>query len=97
MCLAIPGRIAEISESETLLRMGQVDFGGVKREVCLAYVPDAEVGDYVLVHIGFAISQVDETEAHERLAMMAEDGIVGSALGDSALSAGADADGGKAT
>ncbi|TET52575.1 MAG: HypC/HybG/HupF family hydrogenase formation chaperone [Anaerolineales bacterium] len=84
MCLAIPGRIAEISEPDTLLRMGQVDFGGVKREVCLAYVPVAKVGDYVIVHIGFAISQVDETEVHERLALMVESGILGPAFDESA-------------
>jgi hydrogenase expression/formation protein HypC len=56
--------------------MGKVDFGGIVREVCLAYVPEAGIGDYVIVHIGFAISQLDEEEAHETLKLMAEMGIL---------------------
>jgi hydrogenase expression/formation protein HypC len=75
MCLGIPGRIVEIGP-EGLMRMGKVDFGGIVREVCLAYVPEAGVGDYVIVHIGFAISQLDEEEAHETLKLMAEMGIL---------------------
>lgn len=62
------------------MRMGKVDFGGITREVCLAYVPEAEVGDYVIVHVGFAISQLDEAEAHETLQLMAEVGILEGAL-----------------
>ena len=65
MCLAIPGRIESISGGEPLTRMGKVDFGGVRKEACLAYVPDARVGDYVLVHVGFALSVVDEAEAQK--------------------------------
>ena len=78
MCLGIPGRIVEVSEidAEGLMRMGKVDFGGIAREVCLAYVPEAEVGDYVIVHAGFAISQLDEAEAQETLALMVESGIL---------------------
>ena len=75
MCLGIPGRIVEVGP-EGLMRMGKVDFGGVVREVCLAYVPEAQLGDYVIVHIGFAISQLDEEEAHETLKLMAEIGIL---------------------
>jgi hydrogenase expression/formation protein HypC len=56
--------------------MGKVDFGGVKRKVSLAYLPDADVGDYVIVHAGFAISKLDEEEAHETLKLMAEAGIL---------------------
>ena len=56
--------------------MGKVDFGGVTREVCLAYVPEAQVGDYVIVHIGFAISQLDEAEAQETLDLLVECGIL---------------------
>jgi hydrogenase expression/formation protein HypC len=56
--------------------MGKVDFGGVAREVCLAYVPEAQVGDYVIVHVGFAISQLDEVEAQETLKLMVEIGIL---------------------
>jgi len=71
MCLAVPGKILEIDD-QAAMRMSQVDFGGVVREASLAYVPDARVGDYVIVHAGFAISQVDEEEAHETLRMLAE-------------------------
>jgi hydrogenase expression/formation protein HypC len=62
MCLAIPGRIVEFHESHGV-RMSKVDFGGITREACLEYIPDAKVGDYVMVHVGFAISKVDEEEA----------------------------------
>jgi hydrogenase expression/formation protein HypC len=58
------------------MRMGKVDFGGITREVCLAYVPDAGVGDFVIVHAGFAISQIDETEALETLELLVESGIL---------------------
>jgi hydrogenase expression/formation protein HypC len=64
MCLGIPGKIVEIHEQDTL-PMGRVEFGGIRKEVCLAYTPEAQVGDYVLVHVGFAISRIDETEAQE--------------------------------
>lgn len=66
MCLSIPGKITQISRQGSL-RMGMVDFGGVIKEVCLDYVPEAEVGKYVLIHVGFAISVLDEEEAMERL------------------------------
>jgi len=63
MCLGIPGRVLDTRDDRGLL-MGTVDFGGVKREVCLAYVaPEVQSGDYVVVHVGFAISKVDESEA----------------------------------
>lgn len=62
MCLGVPGRVVEVREGEAL-RMGRVSFGGVVKDVCLAYVPEAGVGDYVVVHVGFAISRVDEAEA----------------------------------
>lgn len=66
MCLAVPGKVIEI-EGEGELRMGRVDFSGVKRQASLAYVPEVELGDYVLVHVGFAISRIDEEAAHETL------------------------------
>lgn len=66
MCLGIPGRIIDVSDKADV-RMGTVDFGGVRREVCLAYTPQAEVGAYVVVHVGFAITQVDEAEAERTL------------------------------
>jgi hydrogenase expression/formation protein HypC len=64
MCLAVPGKIVNITEADPLLRAGKVSFGGVLKEVSLAYVPEAKVGDYVIVHVGFALSIVDEEEAH---------------------------------
>ena len=63
MCLAVPGQILSISGDDPLMRIGRVDFGGVVKEISLAYVPEACVGDYVLVHVGFAITVIDETEA----------------------------------
>jgi hydrogenase expression/formation protein HypC len=76
MCLAIPGRIVEITEdAEAALRRGKVDFAGVKKEISLAFLPDAAIGDYVLVHAGFALNTVDEDEARkifEHLETMAE-------------------------
>jgi len=63
MCLGIPGKIESIDDSEHLLKLGTVDFSGLKKKVSLAYVPEAEVGDYVIVHVGFAISKIDEEEA----------------------------------
>jgi hydrogenase expression/formation protein HypC len=62
MCLAIPGRITETYDRDGV-RMAKVDFGGIAREACLAYVPEASPGQYVLIHVGFAISTVDEEEA----------------------------------
>ncbi len=64
MCLAVPGRIESISDADPLLRTGKVSFGGVLKDVSLAYVPEARVGDYVIVHVGFALSIVDEAEAN---------------------------------
>jgi len=71
MCLGVPGRIIEIVD-ERGLRMGVVDFGGVTRQTCLAYVPEATVDDYVVVHAGFAISKVDAVEAARTLALVEE-------------------------
>lgn len=62
MCLAIPGKVIEVSDQNGM-RMAKVQFGGITREACLEYVPDTNVGEYVLVHVGFAISKVDEEEA----------------------------------
>ncbi len=71
MCLSIPGRITAI-RLEGSLPMGSVDFGGVVRDVCLDYVPEAKVGQYVLVHVGFAISVMDEEEARITIEMLNE-------------------------
>lgn len=63
MCLAIPGKIIAITDDNPLTRTGRIDFGGIIKNVNLAYVPDAQIDDYVIVHVGFAISTIDETEA----------------------------------
>jgi hydrogenase expression/formation protein HypC len=63
MCLAIPGKIISIEGDDPITRMGKIDFGGILKNASLAYVPDCGVGDYVIVHVGFAISRVDEAEA----------------------------------
>ena len=80
MCLGIPGKIIEIYEANGL-RMGKVDFGGgVIREACLAYVPEAELGDYTIIHVGFALSKIDEAEAFETLKLLAEMDLLGDEL-----------------
>ncbi len=65
MCLAVPGRITSISGDDPLMRVGKIDFGGILKEASLAYVPEAQLGDYVIVHVGFAISRLDEDEANK--------------------------------
>ncbi|WP_037305883.1 HypC/HybG/HupF family hydrogenase formation chaperone [Amycolatopsis orientalis] len=70
MCLGIPGRVVAVSEDERGPLTGTVDFDGIRRTVCLAYTPEAGIGDYVIVHVGFAISQVDEAEAAKTLAVL---------------------------
>jgi hydrogenase expression/formation protein HypC len=71
MCLGVPGKITDIYETNGL-RMGKIDFGGVQREACLAYVPEAEIGDYTVIHVGFAISRLSENEANKTLEMLRE-------------------------
>ncbi|HDH58507.1 MAG TPA: HypC/HybG/HupF family hydrogenase formation chaperone [Bacteroidetes bacterium] len=63
MCLAIPGKITRITNDDPIMRLGKVSFGGIIKDVNLAYVPEAAVGDYVIVHAGFALSKLDEEEA----------------------------------
>ena len=65
MCLGVPGQVMQIQENDQGMPMGTVSFGGIAKEVCLAYLPDVQVGDYVIVHVGFAISRVSEEEAQE--------------------------------
>ncbi len=67
MCLAIPGKIESISGDDPMNRIGRVSFGGIVKEINLAYTPEAQVGDYILAHVGFAISVVDEAEAMETM------------------------------
>jgi hydrogenase expression/formation protein HypC len=73
MCLGIPGKIMEIYEQHGT-RMGKVDFDGIQKEVCLAYLPELEVGDYTIVHVGFAITRLDEESAKETLVLFQEMG-----------------------
>jgi hydrogenase expression/formation protein HypC len=75
MCLGVPGKLLEIHKQDDL-PMGKVEFGGILKEVCLAYTPEAQVGDYVLVHVGFAISRIDETEAQEIFGYLKEIGSI---------------------
>jgi hydrogenase expression/formation protein HypC len=65
MCLAVPGKLVSVDEGPALARTGKANFGGILKEVHLAYVPEAKLGDYVLVHVGFALSIVDEAEANQ--------------------------------
>jgi hydrogenase expression/formation protein HypC len=81
MCLGIPGKIIEVYEANGL-KMGKVDFGGVIRETCLAYVPEAQVGDYTIVHVGFALNIIDEEEAQKTLELLDEIGALGEELGE---------------
>jgi hydrogenase expression/formation protein HypC len=71
MCLGIPGKITEIYQKDSL-KMAKIDFGGIVKEVCLAYTPEAKVGNYALIHVGFAISLMDEEEAQETLKLIRE-------------------------
>ncbi|MCI0445598.1 HypC/HybG/HupF family hydrogenase formation chaperone [bacterium] len=72
MCLAIPGKILSISGDDPITRVGKVSFGGIIRDVSLAYLPEALVGDFVIVHVGFAISKLDETEANRTFEYLRE-------------------------
>lgn len=67
MCLAVPGKIISIEGDDPLIRIGKLEFSGVRKEVSLAYVPEAKIGDYAIIHAGFAISLVDEEEARETI------------------------------
>lgn len=80
VCLAIPGRVQEVYDVAGA-RMGKVDFGGIVKEVCLAYVPEIEVGEYTVVHVGFAITRLDEASALETLSMFREMGLLDEELG----------------
>jgi hydrogenase expression/formation protein HypC len=73
MCLAVPGKIVSIDDSAAL-RMAKVNFGGIGKDICLEWLPEAKIGDYVLVHVGFALSKIDEKEAEETIRMLNEMG-----------------------
>jgi len=83
MCLAVPGRVVEIHDGgDIAFRVGKVDFGGIRKDVNLAYTPEAEVGKYVLVHVGFAISVIDEAEAQRVFEYLRELGALKEELGE---------------
>lgn len=76
MCLGVPGKIIDIYQQGDL-KMGKIDFGGVTREACLAYVPEAEIGNYTIIHVGFALHLISEEEAQETLSLLREIAAVG--------------------
>jgi hydrogenase expression/formation protein HypC len=71
MCLAVPGKVIEVQDDQGM-RMGRANFGGIIKRVCLEYTPEAQVGDYVMVHVGFALSRVDEAEAARTYKLLEE-------------------------
>ena len=91
MCLAVPGKVLEITEGGPM-RMAQVDFGGVVKEVCLAYLPEVEVGEYVIVHVGFAIQKLDEASALATLDLFESTGMLEEEFGDAWAQDAADPD-----
>lgn len=80
MCLGVPGRVTEITE-QLGIRMGKVDFGGIRKEVCLEYLPEVAVGDYTIVHVGFAITRLDEASALRTLEAFRSLGVLDEELG----------------
>ncbi len=80
MCLAVPGKIVEVRD-ERGTRMATIDFDGIRKDICLAYLPDLAVGEYAIVHVGFAIARVDEASALETLALFRDLGILDEELG----------------
>jgi len=81
MCLAVPGRVTEIEERDGT-RMARVDFGGVVKDVCLAYLPEVETGEYVIVHVGFALQRLDEESARASLELFEQLGLLDEEFGD---------------
>ena len=81
MCLAVPGKIVNVEDRDGTL-MSIVDFGGIKKDVCLQYIPDAEVGEYVVVHVGFALQRLDEESAKRTLAEFEHLGVLKEEFGD---------------
>lgn len=76
MCLAVPGKIISIDESNPELRMAKVNFGGVNKDICIQWVPDVKVGEYILAHVGFALNKVDEKDAEETIRILKEMGDI---------------------
>ena len=80
MCLGVPGKVIAVYDLDGM-KMGKVDFGGIVKEACLAYVPEVQVGDYTIIHVGFAITQLDEAAAQESLALYREMGLLDEEFG----------------
>ena len=76
MCLAVPGKVTSIDDSNPELKMANVNFSGVSKEVCVQWLPDVKIGDYVLVHVGFALNKIDEKDAEETLKILREMGDI---------------------
>ena len=76
MCLAVPGKVTSIDESNPDLKMANVNFSGVSKDVCVQWLPDVKIGDYVLVHVGFALNKIDEKDAEETLKILREMGDI---------------------
>jgi hydrogenase expression/formation protein HypC len=82
MCLGVPGKVVSITRHEVGMQMGRVQFGGIQKEVCLSFLPGIQVGDYVIVHAGFAISQVDEAEAAKTFEILKQMGDLAELSGE---------------
>lgn len=91
MCLGVPGKVVAITRSDLGMHAGTVQFGGIRKEVCLAFLPDAQVNDYVIVHAGFAISRVDEAEAIATFELLRQMGELAELSGGDDPEAGGDA------
>ena len=76
MCLAVPGKVISIDESNPELRMAKVNFGGVNKNICIQWLPDVKIGEYVLAHVGFALNKVDEKDAEETIKILREMGDI---------------------
>jgi hydrogenase expression/formation protein HypC len=76
MCLAVPGKITSLDESNPELKMAKVNFNGVTKDVCVQWLPDVKIGDYVLVHVGFALNKIDELDAIDTLQMLKDMGDI---------------------
>jgi hydrogenase expression/formation protein HypC len=92
MCLGVPGKVVAVEPNAIGVPSGRVEFGGIVKEVCFAYTPDVEVGEYVVVHVGFAISKIDEVEAKRVFAYLTDTGELEQELGRDAEMARAGAD-----
>ena len=76
MCLAVPGKIVSIDESNNELKMAKVNFGGVIKDICIQWLPDVQIGDYVLAHVGFALNKIDQKDAEETIEILKQMGDI---------------------